>query len=322
MGIVRIPPVLRDAVGGSREVTADGTTVAQVLERLFADHPALGDRLTNDGGLSSFVNVYVGGQDVRHLNGLDTPVGADDVVILLPAMAGGATRLEDPRTMSTEPRRIARLDALVRQFWLNDHPFYVEWRAGRLPLPRLADYAAEWAPFIASLEDGWARIGEPDYAAEELEHDQLWSHFLAALGASRPREPRRPQNRTLLAAATGAFASVPEALGALYSFEVQQPATAQSKLSGLREHYSRIVDDEAQEYFRVHATETDEPAMLAARIEALSDDEFARAHTACAIIGAAAWGALDGVFYGEPPTPSPRSSRPADWAPEQEPRSD
>ena len=108
---------------------------------------------------------------------------------------------------------------------------------------------------------------------------------------------RRPQSRTLLAVGENAFASVPEALGALYSFEVQQPATASSKLAGLREHYAGTVDADAQQYFVEHAVETDEPAMLAERIEALSDGEFARAKTACAIFSAAAWGALDGVYF-------------------------
>lgn len=192
--------------------------------------------------------------------------------------------------------RIAQLDAIVAQFDLNAHPFYQAWRAGTLPVERLADYAAEWAPFIARLDAGWERIGEPSYAAEEREHDLLWSRFRAALGTGQA-EMRRPQSRTLLAVGELAFESVPEALGALYSFEVQQPATAQSKLAGLREHYAGTVDEPAQEYFREHAIETDEPAMLAAKIEALSDGEFARTRTACAIFSAAAWGALDGVFY-------------------------
>ncbi|HEX6139511.1 MAG TPA: hypothetical protein VF013_03500 [Candidatus Limnocylindria bacterium] len=194
--------------------------------------------------------------------------------------------------------RIAQLDAIVAQFDLNAHPFYQAWRAGTLPVERLAAYAAEWAPFIARLDAGWERIGEPAYAAEEREHDLLWSRFRAALGSERT-EMRRPQSRTLLAVGELAFESVPEALGALYSFEVQQPATAQSKLAGLREHYAGTVHEGAQEYFREHSIETDEPAMLAAKIEALSDDEFARARTACAIFSAAAWGALDGVFYAE-----------------------
>jgi pyrroloquinoline-quinone synthase len=194
-------------------------------------------------------------------------------------------------------KRIDELDAIVRQFDLNEHPFYQEWRAGTLPIGRLAEYADEWAPFIAAVDRGWERIGYPEYAAEEREHDVLWTRFRGALGATS--EMSRPQSRTLLAVGENAFASAPEALGALYSFEVQQPKTASSKLDGLREHYAGTVDAEAQQYFVEHAVETDEPAMLAARIEALSDGEFARAKTACALFSAAAWGALDGVYYSD-----------------------
>jgi pyrroloquinoline-quinone synthase len=191
--------------------------------------------------------------------------------------------------------RIDELDAIVRQFDLNQHPFYRDWRDGTLPVERLADYAAEWAPFIGRLDAGWELIGEPAYAAEEREHDALWTSFRAALDAEG--EMIRPQSKTLLAVGEHAFASVPETLGALYSFEVQQPATASSKLAGLREHYAGTVDADAQRYFVEHAVETDEPAMLAAKIELLSDGEFARARTACAVFSAAAWGALDGVYY-------------------------
>ena len=91
MSRVRIPPVLREAVGGSRELPAAGGTVGEVLEGLFTGHPALAERLRPDGSLSAFVNVYVNGDDIRHRDGLDTPIRAEDVVILLPAMAGGAT---------------------------------------------------------------------------------------------------------------------------------------------------------------------------------------------------------------------------------------
>jgi pyrroloquinoline-quinone synthase len=195
-------------------------------------------------------------------------------------------------------RRIEELDEIVRQWDLNAHPFYQAWRAGTLPTERLASYAAEWAPFIAMLDRGWERIGEPSYAQEEREHDELWTRFRAALGATTS-DMRLPQSRILAAVGENAFDAVPEALGALYSFEVQQPATAQSKLAGLREHYAGTVDDRAQAYFREHAVETDEPAMLAAKIDALNDGDFARAKTACAVFSAAAWGALDGVYYAE-----------------------
>jgi molybdopterin synthase sulfur carrier subunit len=87
---VKIPPVLRENVAGNREVKAEGSTVAEVLDDLFAQHPALRERVTEDGELSRFINVYVNDRDVRYRDGLETPVGADDTVILLPAMAGGS----------------------------------------------------------------------------------------------------------------------------------------------------------------------------------------------------------------------------------------
>jgi molybdopterin converting factor small subunit len=87
---IRIPPVLRETVGGERELEASGGTVSEVLDDLFARHPALRERVTADGALSEFVNVYVNGRDVRYGAGLGTAVGPKDQVILLPAMAGGS----------------------------------------------------------------------------------------------------------------------------------------------------------------------------------------------------------------------------------------
>jgi molybdopterin converting factor small subunit len=87
---VRIPPVLRDVVDGARQLEVTGATVGEALDALFARFPALRDRLTTDGQLSTFVNVYVNADDVRHRDGLATTLGATDTVILLPAMAGGS----------------------------------------------------------------------------------------------------------------------------------------------------------------------------------------------------------------------------------------
>lgn len=90
MSMVRVPPVLRDAVGGARELEAQGDTVSQLLDDLFQRHPELRDRVTQDGKLSRFVNVYVNDRDVRYRDGLETRLSPEDTVILLPAMAGGA----------------------------------------------------------------------------------------------------------------------------------------------------------------------------------------------------------------------------------------
>ena len=89
MTVVRIPPTLRNEVGGARQVEAAGDTVREVLDDLVERHPALGQQIFADGGIAPFVNVYLGGEDVRTLDGLDTAVAAGQTLILLPAMAGG-----------------------------------------------------------------------------------------------------------------------------------------------------------------------------------------------------------------------------------------
>jgi sulfur-carrier protein len=80
--VVRIPPTLRDDTRGEREVVAEGGTVRDLLDDLTTRFPTLEGKL-------EFANVYVGGEDVRTLEGLDTSVDDTSTVILLPAMAGG-----------------------------------------------------------------------------------------------------------------------------------------------------------------------------------------------------------------------------------------
>jgi molybdopterin converting factor small subunit len=89
MSTVRIPPVLRENVGGSRTVDVSGATVSEALADLFGKHPSLRDRVTEDGQLSRFINVYVNDRDVRYRDGLETLIGPEDTIIILPAMAGG-----------------------------------------------------------------------------------------------------------------------------------------------------------------------------------------------------------------------------------------
>jgi sulfur-carrier protein len=91
MATVRMPPILRQAVGGAREVDADGSSVREVLDDLTSRFPAVRSHLLDDGGdLNRFVNVYVNNEDVRLGQGLETAVDASSTVIVLPAMAGGA----------------------------------------------------------------------------------------------------------------------------------------------------------------------------------------------------------------------------------------
>jgi molybdopterin converting factor small subunit len=95
MTSVRIPPMLREQVAGQREVLGEGETVRQVLEDVIARYPSLRAVLFEQDDLTPFVNVYVGRDDVRTLEGLETRVSGSSV-ILLPAMAGGQPRLALP----------------------------------------------------------------------------------------------------------------------------------------------------------------------------------------------------------------------------------
>jgi molybdopterin converting factor small subunit len=87
---IRIPTQLRTLSAGASEVGVDGTTVAEVLKALDAAHPGFSDRLFGeDGKLRRFVNVFVAEEDIRFLQGLDTPVPAGATVSIIPAVAGG-----------------------------------------------------------------------------------------------------------------------------------------------------------------------------------------------------------------------------------------
>jgi sulfur-carrier protein len=90
MTTVRIPPTLRSEVGGERQVPAEGGTVRELLDDLMTRFPGLRTQLVEDDDIAPFVNVYVQGEDVRTLEGIDTAVEHGSTVILLPAMAGGA----------------------------------------------------------------------------------------------------------------------------------------------------------------------------------------------------------------------------------------
>ena len=91
MAKIKIPPVLRASTGGEKEVSADGGNVGEVLRSLAEQHPATRDQMFGeDGSLNRYVNVYLNDEDVRVLDGLDTPVNPEDTLVILPAMAGGS----------------------------------------------------------------------------------------------------------------------------------------------------------------------------------------------------------------------------------------
>ncbi|MCB0957339.1 MAG: ubiquitin-like small modifier protein 1 [Ilumatobacteraceae bacterium] len=87
---VRIPTTLRPMAGGASTVQVEGATLADVITNLDAAHPGFKDRLLDeDGALRKFVNLFVADDDVRYLQGLDTPVPDGETVSIIPAVAGG-----------------------------------------------------------------------------------------------------------------------------------------------------------------------------------------------------------------------------------------
>lgn len=86
---VKIPSQLRAVTGGAEDISVEAATVGEALDGVFDQHGDLRERITDDGELRRFVNVYVGGEDIRFQQGLETPVSDGDEVTILPAVAGG-----------------------------------------------------------------------------------------------------------------------------------------------------------------------------------------------------------------------------------------
>ncbi len=90
MATLRIPTPLRPYVGSQSEVRVQGATVGQALADLMVQFPALKKHLfSDDDQLRPFVNLYLGQEDVRHLQGVDTPLNEDDKLMIIPSIAGG-----------------------------------------------------------------------------------------------------------------------------------------------------------------------------------------------------------------------------------------
>jgi molybdopterin synthase sulfur carrier subunit len=86
---VKIPAQLRAATGGEAEIEVAGDTVGEALDAVFDQYEGLRERITQNGGLRRFVNVYVSGEDIRYQDGLETQLSDGDEVTILPAVAGG-----------------------------------------------------------------------------------------------------------------------------------------------------------------------------------------------------------------------------------------
>lgn len=189
------------------------------------------------------------------------------------------------------------LTSIILQYDLLKHPFYRAWSAGTLPLEALQAYAREYGTFIALLPSAWETLKDPEIAQEENEHAALWRDFTAALGTHLADSPQVPEVAQLSSTASRLFADPVTAAGAMYAFEVQQPATAKSKLHGLRAHYR--LSPAVEPYFEVHSRNEHEAAKLLLRIESFSDDDRVRSVQACAEMAHSLYDALSGIYSQE-----------------------
>ncbi len=185
-----------------------------------------------------------------------------------------------------------KLDTILEKWNLLKHPFYQAWSAGTLPVEALQVYAREYGNFIATLPRAWDTLNDPETAAEEREHAALWTDFTAAVGGFTSDASLEPTVK-LARVSEGLFASRAFALGAMYAFEAQQPATAQSKLDGLRAHYN--FSQAVEPYFEVHSANWHESEKILRQLDALPADEQAQALAACERMAESLWDALTGI---------------------------
>ena len=188
----------------------------------------------------------------------------------------------------------ARCDVAVARRSLLQHPFYLAWSDGTLPVPALRDYARDYGAFIGTVAQGWETVGETHIAGVEVGHADVWAHTFAAGLETQVDAPVIPEVAALVDTARELFTDRVTALGALYAFESQQPFTAQSKLKGLQEHYRQLPGC-CGEYFRLHTDDFDEPALLAEHMNSLPAREAERAVAACERLSVALHDALSGI---------------------------
>ena len=188
------------------------------------------------------------------------------------------------------------LDNKISDYNLLDHLFYQAWSTGELPVEVLRTYAREYGAFISTIPNGWETINEAEIAAEETEHIDMWGDFADGLDTN-VSEAQIPQVKALLETADELFSEPATALGALYAFEAQQPATAQSKLAGLKAFYQ--LPETVEPYFETHSHNEHEAEKLLERIGALPSESHATVVQACEQMSTALWNALTGIHDAE-----------------------
>jgi pyrroloquinoline-quinone synthase len=182
---------------------------------------------------------------------------------------------------------------IFEQYNLLQHPFYLAWNEGHLTKEQMAVYAGEYGSFIQLISEGWHAAGEQAIAQEEEEHYVLWRNFSESLGTKNMGATISQVNE-LVRSVKNCFRSYAGALGALYAFEAQQPATASLKLEGIKRHYNNWQADGT--YFTIHQADIEEPALLEKKINSLSKEEKLVAALACEETCNLLWDALTGIM--------------------------
>lgn len=207
-----------------------------------------------------------------------------------------------------------KLDEATKDHRILEHPFYKAWAAGTLTLEDLRHYSAQYwrqvEAFPGYLESVGARLPEgpaKDIVAENLrdevegDHLGLWLDFAEGVGAASDQvrdTPGAARTKECVESFSNGMktASLPFALGMLYAYESQTPGVAETKVTGLREHYG--VDGKPLEYFELHGElDVEHSDDLVRALESVVDDDAAvQEAEAGARAGAeAVWGLLTGI---------------------------
>jgi len=186
-----------------------------------------------------------------------------------------------------------KVESILSSYQLLDHPFYRDWTAGTLSVESLRTYAREYGTFIAAIPAGWQNAGYADIADVERLHVEYWKMFTRSLGEVPVERPEIWEVKVLLKEMQELFNDQITALGALLSFEYQQPGISLSKLNGLKKNYSQLNPDTT--YFEAHLNDWDEPELLLNRIELMSPGSQEAALHALEQAAARLWDALSGI---------------------------
>lgn len=184
-----------------------------------------------------------------------------------------------------------RLEPIQKRWDVLEHPFYARWERGELSAAELSYYAGEYRHAVTALAETAAVAGE--HADEEAAHIGLWDDFARAAGADLERPPR-PETEDC--ARAWSRTDDLEALAVMYAVESAQPAIAETKLTGLVEHYG-FEEGTATEYFSVHRELDKEHAAeaRAALEERAGPEDADRLLAAAEEALAGNWKLLDGV---------------------------